>query len=266
MTERGKMPGVEAILATAGPSVDVAVAVRAIESGTSWAVNGETPFPAASTIKAAILVALYRAVDAGRVDLERRVAVDAAAKVLGSGVLTWLADGLALSIRDLAFLMIAISDNTASNLVIDAVGLAAVRATIADLGLRGTELNRRFIGCLPDPGMPENWTTAADLAHLFAAIATDRAASPAACAAMRATLALQQHRARLPRLLPETFAYAGKTGSLPGIAHDAGLVTTPRGTLALAILTRGCADPWVADELIGRVARAAIVDAGLGEV
>jgi beta-lactamase class A len=80
---------------------------------------------------------------------------------------------------------------------------------------------------------------------------------------MRAMLALQQHRARIPRLLPERFAYAGKTGSLTGIVHDAGLVTTPRGTLALAVLTRGCPDPWAADELISRIARAVVVDTGL---
>jgi beta-lactamase class A len=256
-------PGVEAVLPPPGPSVEVGVAAREIESGKSWAINGGAPFPAASTIKAAILVALYRAVDAGRVDFDQKVTVEAAAKVPGSGVLTWMAEGLALPLRDLAYLMIAISDNTASNLVIDAVGMEAVRATIADLGLRGTALNRRFIGRLPDRGMPENWTTATDLANLVAAISTNRAASPASCAAMRATLALQQHRARIPRLLPERFAYAGKTGSLPEIVHDAGLVTTPRGTLALAVLTRGNADPWAADELIGRVAWAAIGDAGL---
>jgi beta-lactamase class A len=178
-------------------------------------------------------------------------------------VLTWLADGLVLSLRDLAYLMIAISDNTASNLVMDAVGVDAIRTTIAALGLTGTELNRRFIGRLPDPGMPENWTTAADLARLFAAIATDRAATPAACAGMRELLALQQHRDRIPRLLPERFAFAGKSGSLPGIVHDSGLITTERGTLALAVLTRGLQDQWAADDLIGRIARAAVADAGL---
>jgi beta-lactamase class A len=226
-------------------------------------MKGEASFPAASTIKAAILVALYQAVEDGRIELEREIAVEAVAKVPGSGVLSWMRDGLRLSVGDAAYLMIAISDNTASNLLIDLLGMAAIQGTISDLGLRGTQLNRRFLGRAPDPGMPENWTTAADLADLFAAIATDRAASPASCAAMRATLALQQHRDRIPRLLLESFAYAGKTGSLPALVHDAGLVTTPRGTVALAVLTRGIADPWAADEAIGRVARAARVDAGL---
>ena len=254
---------VAAAVAAAGPDVEVAVAVRAIEDGRGWATNADLPFPAASTIKTAILVALYREVDAGRIDLDREIPVSAAAKVPGSGVLTWLRDRLCLSVADLAYLMIAISDNTASNLILDLVGQDRVRATIAGLGLTGTALNRRFLGRTPGPGEPENWTTAGDLVALFAAIATDRAASPPSCAAMRATLALQQHRDRIPRLLPETCRYAGKAGSLPALVHDAGLVETPRGTLALAVLTRGLADPWTADALIGRIARAAVVAAGL---
>ena len=82
---------------------------------------------------------------------------------------------------------------------------------------------------------------------------------------MRATLSLQQHRDRIPRLLPETWTYAGKTGSLPGLVHDAGLVTKPRGALALAVLTRGIADRWQADATIGAVARAVVDAVGLGD-
>jgi beta-lactamase class A len=250
------------LIASAGPSVEVGVAVRVVETRATWEANADRSFPAASTIKTAILVALYREVDAGRIELDREIAILPEAKVPGSGVLTWMRDGLHLPVADLAYLMVAISDNTASNLLIDLVGQDRVRATIADLGLTGTALNRRFLGRSPGSGEPDNWTTAADLAELLVAIATDRAASPASCAAMRATLALQQHRDRIPRLLPDAYAYAGKTGSLPALVHDAGLVTTPGGTLALAVLTKGIADPWAADELIGRISRAAVAAAG----
>jgi beta-lactamase class A len=252
---------VRRLAAEAGPGASVAVAARVVGTGREWWINAEKAFPAASTIKAAILVALYREVDAGRLDLADEVAVAPAAKVPGSGVLTWLRDGLRLTVADLAYLMIAVSDNTASNLLLDLVGMDRVRTTIADLGLSGTALNRRFLGRAPGPDEPDNWTTAADMATLFEAIATDRAATPESCTAMRATLALQQHRDRIPRLLPETSEYAGKTGTLPALAHDAGLVSTPHGTLSLAILTRGIADPWAADALIGRIAQAAVAAA-----
>ena len=259
----GAWQAVEEVVAAAGPIGTVAVAARFLGTDRTWGLDADRVFPAASTIKTAILVALYRQVDAGRVDLDREVAIDPAAKVPGSGVLTWLRAGLRLPVADLAYLMIAISDNTASNLLLDLIGIDRVRQTIADLDLTGTALNRRFIGRTPDADEPDNWTTAADLATLFAAIAADRAASPPSCAAMRSTLALQQHRDRIPRLLTEAWTYAGKTGSLPALAHDAGLVTTPRGTLALAILTRGIADRWRADAAIGAIAQLLITAAGL---
>jgi beta-lactamase class A len=259
--ESGDWAAVRRIAAGAGPEASVAVAARVVGTGRRWELSGDLAFPAASTIKAAILVALYREVDAGQLSLDAEVAVEPAAKVPGSGVLTWMRDGLRLTVADLAYLMIAISDNTASNLLLDLVGMDRVRTTIADLGLSGTALNRRFLGRAPGPDEPDNWTKAADLAALFEAIATDRAATPESCAAMRATLALQQHRDRIPRLLPETFDYAGKTGSLPALTHDAGLVSTSHGTLVLAVLTRGIADPWAADGLIGRIARAAVAAA-----
>ena len=202
--EFGDWEAVRRIAAEAGPEASVAVGARVVGTDRRWELNGELAFPAASTIKAAILVALYREVDTRRLDLETEVDVTPEAKVPGSGVLMWMRDGLRLTVADLACLMIAVSDNTASNVLLNLVGMDRVRATIADVGLSGTALNRRFLGRAPAPDEPDNWTTAADLAALFEAIATDRAAAPASCAAMRATLALQQHRDRVPRLLPRT--------------------------------------------------------------
>lgn len=237
----------------AGPGAEVAIAARRLGTARSWGRGEHDPFPAASTIKLAILVALFRGHDAGRIDLGERLPVGSADAVPGSGVLGLLTPGLALPLSDLATLMVAISDNTASNLLLDRVGMGAVAETIADLGLRGTALNRRFLGRLPTPGEPENVTTAADLADLLVAIADDRAATAASCARMREVLATQQDRARLARRLPPGVEFAGKSGSLPGLVHDTGLLRPPGGTLAVAVLTRGIADPYEAEETIGRI-------------
>ena len=249
---------VAALARTTDPGVEVAVAARLVGTDRVWAIDGAKPFPALSTIKTAILVALHREVDAGRLRLADERTVTAAAKTPGSGVLALLRDNLALTLADLATLMIAVSDNAASNLVLDAVGLDRVRATIVGLGLSGTALNRPFLGRAPEPGEPDNVTTAADLAALLAAIAEDTAASPAACARMRATLALQQDRDRLARYLPDALPFAGKSGTLPGLVHDSGLIETAAGPLSLAVLTRGFADRYRAEEAIGRIALAAI--------
>jgi len=254
--------GVESLVRTARGGVEVAVAARLVGTGRGWEIDGSKRFPAASTIKTAILVALHREVDAGRLRLEEERIVSAAAKTAGSGVLAMLGDGLTLGLGDLATLMIAVSDNTASNLVLDAVGIDRVRATIADVGMRGTELNRRFLGRAPEPGEAENFTTAEDLVVLLAAIADGTAASPVACARMRATLALQQDRDRLARYLPAGQPFAGKSGWMPGLAHDSGLIETPAGLLAIAVLTRGFSDPYRAEETIGRIAVAAMEAVG----
>lgn len=249
---------VATVVAEAPQGTTVGVAVRVLGTGERWECGGETVLPAASTIKLAILVALYREVDAGRVDLDTEVAVEPGVKVQGSGVLTWMKDGLRITVGDLAYLMIAISDNTASNMLIDLVGLERVNATVAGLGLTDMALNRRFLGRMPGQGEPENVTTAADLADLLVAIWEDRAASPKSCAAMRETLKLQQHRDRIPRMLPDSCTFGGKTGTVGDVAHDAGVVETPRGPVAIGVMTRGFEPVYDADTLMGRIAAAAV--------
>ena len=252
----GGWPRARALVREAGDGAEIALAARVIGTDRAWALEAARPFPAASTIKLLILVAVFRDVDAGRLDPDAPWPVDPRAVVPGSGVLGWLRPGLRLPLVDLAYLMVAISDNTASNLLLDAVGVDRVRAVIADLGLAATQLNRRFLGRSPDPGEPENLTSAADLVALLAAIADGTAAEPASCASMRALLALQQDRDRLARRLPPDVAFGGKSGTLPGLVHDAGLLATSAGTLAVAVLSRGLADRFAADELIGRIALA----------
>ena len=241
---------------------DVTAAITAIDLTTGQTAdhNGGTAFPAASTVKVAILVALARALDAGAISLADRLPVRPEQVVRGTGVLLDMQPGLTLPVADHAYLMIAISDNTASNVLIDALGLPTIQRTIAELGLRALALNRRFLGRLPDPGEPENYASAADLARLFALIARDEAASPPRCAWMRELLAKQQFRERLARCLPDGVAYAGKYGTVGQYAHDAGLVTGPRGTIAIAVLTADFPIVYMADAFIGAVGRAVAAD------
>ncbi len=258
MDNERRWNAVARVVAEAPASTTVGVSVRVLGTGERWESDGATVLPAASTIKLAILVALYRAVDAGRIDLDTEVAVEPAVKVQGSGILTWMKDGLRITVGDLAYLMISISDNTASNMLIDLVGLDNIKATVADLGLPHMALNRRFLGRMPGPGLPENLTSAADLADLLVAIWQDRAASPESCAAMRATLKLQQHRDRIPRLLPDSYVFAGKTGTVGDVAHDAGVIETRNGPVAIGVMTQGFDAVYDAEVLMGRIAAAAV--------
>jgi beta-lactamase class A len=262
-TEGDAWERVERVVAAAGPERRVGLAASLLGTARSWGYGADEPFPAASTIKLPILVALHQEAAAGRVDLAEERPIPAAARVGGSGVLAEMSPALRLTLADLAYLMIAVSDNTASNVLLDALGPERVRRTMADCGMGRSVLGRRFLGRLPRPEEGENVTTAADLVALLAAIAEGRAASPAACAEMRRTLGLQQHRELLARRLPEGLRYGGKSGWLPGLAHDAGLIEGPGGTLAIAVLTSGFTDPIDAHEAVWSISAALIEASGV---
>lgn len=245
----------------------VGLALRDLASGTTQQLDGEVDLPSASTIKVAIMIGLAQAVDAGTVRLEElRPTTGPGIRIDGSGVVNWLDPSLQLSLHDLAWLMIAISDNSTSNVLIETLGVEAINAAAQRLGAGGTRLGRKFIGS-HDPMPPDgarNRATALGLVNLLSAIEQDRAASPARCAWMRQLLADQQHLDRIPRRLPAGVAYRGKTGSIERIAHDCGVLEGPGGKLALAVLCEGFDDDYAADAFIGRIGSAAgkLVSAG----
>lgn len=251
---------VKELVAAQRPEGAVSVAAAVVGGDRSWGLNWNRVYPAASTIKVAILVALAQALDAGRLTLTEQRRVDAETVVQGSGVLLGMQPGLSLPLADFAYLMIAVSDNTASNVLIDAVGLEQVQATIAGLGLKTLALNRRFLGRLPGPGEPENYASAGDLRDILIAIQSDTAASPEQCAWMRTELSKQQFRERLARYLPDGVTFGGKYGSLPGLSHDCGLLTIANGTLAIAVMTEGITEPYAADALIGEIGLAMLAE------
>jgi beta-lactamase class A len=244
-------------LATAPEGAQVALSVRLVGTDEGFAVNGDLPFPSASTIKVAILIALARAFDRAQLRPDDVVTLARSDMVGGSGVLNWLSDGLRLPLRDLAWLMIAISDNTASNILIDQVGREAIAEVLADTGACNSQLGRHFMAPKGDQPGAKNEITANDFLALLLAIVEDRAASPRQCEWMRSLLADQQVLDRLARALPDGVSFAGKSGWYDDICHDGGLLTGPKGTVGIVVLTRGFASMLDAKAFIGDLGRAA---------
>lgn len=197
--------------------------------------------------KIAVLVEVFRQGEAGRLDLNGRVPVTNEAVRRGTGVLQYLDPAVALSIRDLAVLMIVLSDNTATELLLQKVGVERVNATLRELGLTQTWVTRPLPECVSTPH---------EMARLLELIYRDRAAGPAACAAMADILKRQQHNDRIPLLLP-ALPVAHKTGELPGIRNDAGIVYSSRGPYLFVCFTSGVADEALASWKIARLSRAA---------
>jgi beta-lactamase class A len=255
---------VEAIAAAAearGAIVGVSIVAP---DGERWSRYGDRRFHAASTVKTGVMVEVYRQIERGNLTLRDLVTLDDADKVGGTGVLSGLHDGLPLSVADLLYLMMAISDNTATNLLVDLAGLDATNATTAELGMSAASaMHRKMLGRLPQGDEPENWATPDDHAALMHAIVADRAASPDSCAAMRALLAKQQCTTRFKRLLPvEGITWGSKIGALPEVCNDVGYVTGPGGTIVLALFVEGLPE-LEAEPVIGEIVRAAAIATGV---
>jgi beta-lactamase class A len=231
-------------------------------NGIEMAWNGAHRYRAASTIKIAVMLEIFRQIERDQLTHDDIVTLTDGDKSPGSGVLLHLHDGLDLTVDDLLYLMISISDNTATNLLIDLAGLDGINATLDELGLTTSRMNRRMLGRTPREDEPENWIVPAEMARLMHLIVTDRAASPASCLAMRDLLAKQQCQTRISRYLPEGTVWGSKTGSLPDVVNDVGFVTTGRGTLSIACFVSGLGE-IEGEAAIGAITRAALQATGL---
>ncbi len=242
---------------------DIAIAVRHLERGDRWDLAPTLALPSASTIKVPILAALYEAAAEGRLHLQERVRLRPEDQVTGSGILQVLSPGVRLPLRDLAELMIVVSDNAATNMVLERVGVAPVNALMEGLGLHLTRVLRP-LQVIPAGARGTNTIAAGEYADLFALIARGQVVSWDACRRMVATLKRQQIRDALPALLPDpgegrplgaapAWELAHKTGGIRGHQHDGGLLYLPGQTIAVAVLTRGCGSGSEARRLIARV-------------
>ena len=244
---------IEAVFAPLG--IELGFAATHLPSGQTVAINPSALFPTASVYKIAVMVEVYRQADEGRFRLTDRLPLTDAQRVIGSGVLQKLDNALAPTIRDLAILMIIISDNTATHMLQELVGSASINATMRRLGLCdihvALSLPQSFahgfgmtLDPLPDyatmqrisgtramdyaaltfaPSDHNTTSSAADMAALSAMIHLGSAGSAASCADMMAILRAQQLRDRVPRYLPTNTA-ANKTGTFRGVRNDAGVI------------------------------------------
>lgn len=227
-------------------------------TGERFSHNGDRRFVAASTVKIAIMIELFRQIDASRLSLETRHTLRPADKATGSGVVANLHDGIELTLGDLAYLMMSISDNSSTNMLIDHVGQERVNATMRDLGMAGSTLGRRMRGMQAEASEHENWAVPDDYTRVIGALLDGSAASAASCAQMLALLEAQQNERRIARHLPRTDRprWGSKTGSLPRVTNDVGYVMTGRGPVIMAIFCEDMADPHEGERIIGDIAQA----------
>jgi beta-lactamase class A len=191
-------------------------------------------FPTASTIKLAILDEMFRQADAGTLDIDTPRAIPKSAVVGGSGVLLHLS-APQMPLRDIATLMMIVSDNTATNLLIDAVGMERVNARIATLGVSDVRLRRKMIDAAAVRRGDENVASPHDLAILAYKLWSGDGLTPASRDAARRMLYAVPGRMR--SAVPATVRVALKTGSLDGVRAEAAVVEVPDHPYAIAVMT-----------------------------
>lgn len=221
----------------------VGLLIKDVNSGEVIEWAPEERFPAASVIKVPVLVEALGQVGEGAIRLDERVAITAGDKVGGFGILKELESVGDLSLLDLLTLMIIISDNTAANLCIERVGIDRVNASMVSIGLRGTVLQRKMMDMAARERGLDNFTTPSDMALLLECLVTRRVLTPELCDLALGILRRQQVRDRIPFLLPQGVSVAHKTGELPGIRHDVGVIFTDPGPLVVAALTKDFKTP-----------------------
>lgn len=200
-----------------------------VETGNYLDINGEKSFPAASTIKLPILMALFQAVDSGQVKLDEKLTVRRDLITGGSGELQ-NSRGAKLSVLQTATKMIAISDNTATNMIIDRLGGRKVlNSKFKSWGLRKTVLNR-MLGDFKGA----NTTSPADLVRLSALLAKRQLITETSRSKVLDILNQTANRKLLPAGLGKGAAIAHKTGTLGRLIGDAGIIEMPNGKLYLA--------------------------------
>jgi beta-lactamase class A len=221
------------------------VTVLDLETGARFGVNQELVFPQGSAIKVPVLVELYRQADAGGLRLDERLPVRAADKAGGSGVLQGFGDGTSqLSLRDLAVLMIVLSDNTATNLLIERVGMERVSATMRELGFPSIRLQRRMIQPQESARGNENVALPGEAAALMARIhRCELPMGPESCQDLRRILEIPRS-GTLPAGVPAGIPLAWKSGTLEGVAVAWGIVGLPgRPYVVTVMLNYGDAAP-----------------------
>jgi len=247
-------------LAQIADSFDGVMGIEVVDltDSTRIGVNDTLVFPQGSAIKVPILIELYRQAEARPALLTRQHRISAATRTGGSGVLQFFSDGTSsLSNEDLAVLMVTLSDNGATNLLIDAVGMDSVNHTLRTLGLTQTRLQRRMIQPEASARGQENISTPAEAATIMARLA--RCAlplSPAWCERVMHILELPKDEA-VRSVIPSNIRVASKPGSLEGVATSWALVELPDRPFVITVMTNYGGGDGDGDDAIRKAAKAA---------
>jgi beta-lactamase class A len=214
------------------------------------AFNENAGFPATSIIKIPIMAVVFKAVDQGKVSLDQLIRIKKRDITPGSGQIKKMKLPVILTLAELMEIMIAYSDNTATNKIIDILGMEYLNDGFKDLGLQTTLLRRKMMDFSRRDKGVENYICSADIVFLLEKIYRQELISREYSRLMLDFLMNQAVNDRIPRYLPYKVRVAHKTGLERGVVHDAGIVFSEKGNYIICMFTRGIPAAQKAKKLI----------------
>jgi len=232
------------------------IIIKDLETGWDFSWEQDKLFPSASLAKVPIMAAAFLAVEQGKISLEQKIALKNSDKLTGSGVLKGMPAGTVFTVERLLGLMIYDSDNTATNIITNLLGIDYLNEAFRYFGLKNTLLNRKVADYKMRRRGFENYTTASDMSLLLEKIYRRELISKDCSEKCISILKLTRLNNRIPKYLPAEITVAHKTGLERRVCHDAGIVFTPRGNFLICVLTRyKNSNIKGAKEFIARIAR-----------
>ncbi|MBM3243616.1 MAG: serine hydrolase [Candidatus Omnitrophica bacterium] len=217
---------------------DAGIVIKDLESGWEFAYQKDKLFPAASLSKIPIMAAAFLAAEEGKISLDKQVGLKNSDKLTGSGILKNMPSGTEFNVERLIGLMIYDSDNTATNMLTNLLGMDYLNKSFKEFSLKNTDLLRKIADYKSRSKGLENYTTSEDMASLLERIYSKKLISKKLSERCIGVLKLTRHNDRIPKYLPEDLMVAHKTGLERNVCHDVGIVFTPRGDFIICVLTQ----------------------------
>ncbi len=215
----------------------LAVAILDLSTGQKYLLHADEVMPTASSIKIAILAELYRQAQQGKLKLTDFYTLQSSDLVGGSGISSVLTPGMTrLTLRDVAGLMISVSDNSATNVIIDRVGMENVNALLDSLGLTHTRLRRKMMDLKAAGEGRENIATPREMMLLLESLYRSRVLNKQMTEDFFNLLSVHKE-SYIPRELPEDLKIANKPGELEGVRNDSGIVFTGKRPYVISVMT-----------------------------
>jgi beta-lactamase class A len=233
------------------------VAILDLTDGHHYLLHADDVFPQASSIKICVLAELYRQAQQGKLKLTDLYTVSAADLVPDSDIMGGLTPGVTrITLRDLATMMVAVSDNSATNVLIDRVGMDNVNAFLNALGLHDTRLRRKMMDLKAAAEGRENVSTPTEMMNLLEALYRGKVLNKEMTEDFFKVLSTHKD-SWIPRDLPDDLKIANKPGALEGVRNDSGVVFVDKRSYILCVMTTYLRRERDGEEAISNIALAA---------